>query len=99
MRWLFYIIFVLFRKNAQLESELRDANQKLANSMLCSIAVETDESLKQLQEENRQLRDQLTRSMTSLINTGKVSVLSAERGEIVLVVWSEVYSNYSIYHE
>ena len=89
----------IFRKNAQLESELREANQKLANSMLCSIAVETDESLKQLQEENRQLRDQLTRSMTSLITTGKVSVLSAERGEIVLVVWSDVYSNYSIYHE
>ena len=55
--------------------------------------------MKQLQEENRQLRDQLSMSMTSLINTGKVSVRSADKGDLVLVVWSDLHSNYSVYHE
>jgi len=87
------------RKNAQLESELKDANQKLSNNMFASIAVEAEGSLKQLQEENKLLRDQLSRSMTSLISTGKVSVSSADKGEIVLVAWSDPHSNYAIYHE
>ena len=67
--------------------------------LVCSIAPETEDNLKQLKEENRQLKDQLTRSMTSLISNGKVSVTSAEKGEIVLVVWSDMYTNYAIYHE
>merc|ERR1711962_981532 len=87
------------RKNAQLESELREANQKLTNSMQCSIVPQTEENLKQLQEENRQLKDQLSKSMTSLISTGKVSVMSADKGEIVLLIWSDVHNNYSVYHE
>jgi len=88
------------RKNAQLESELREANQKLKMNMMTSIAtMEPAESLKQLQEENMMLKQQLSRSMTSLITTGKVSVISADKGDIVLVVWSEDHSNYQIYHE
>lgn len=88
------------RKNAQLDSELREANQKLKMSMMTSIAtMEPTESLKQLQEENMMLKQQLSRSMTSLISTGKVSVISADKGDIVLVVWSEEHTNYQIYHE
>jgi len=86
------------RRNAQLESELREANQKLSNNMIASFAVDTTD-LKQLQEENKQLRDQLTKSMTSIITSDKVSVTSADRGEIVLVIWSDLHNNYAIYHE
>merc|ERR1711862_787749 len=69
-----------------------------------SIAAvhDTSESQKQLQtlqEENYLLKQQLSKSMTSMISTGKVSVSSAEKGDIVLVVWSEEHSNYQIYHE
>ena len=67
--------------------------------MQCSIVPQTEENLKQLQEENRQLKDQLSKSMTSLISTGKVSVMSADKGEIVLLIWSDVHANYSVYHE
>merc|ERR1719431_2477743 len=84
------------RKNAQLDSELREANQKLMTSI---ATMEPTESLKQLQEENMMLKQQLSRSMTSLISTGKVSVISADKGDIVLVVWSEEHTNYQIYHE
>eukprot|EP00092_Neocalanus_flemingeri_P034467 GFUD01037478.1.p1 GENE.GFUD01037478.1~~GFUD01037478.1.p1 ORF type:complete len:1402 (+),score=479.73 GFUD01037478.1:84-4289(+) len=88
------------RKNAQLDSELREANQKLKMNMMCSIAtMEPAESLKQLQEENMMLKQQLSRSMTSLISTGKVSVTSADKGDIVLVVWSDEHNNYQVYHE
>ena len=45
------------------------------------------------------MKQQLSKSMTSMISTGKVSVTSAEKGDIVLVVWSEEHSNYQIYHE
>jgi len=88
------------RKNAQLDSELREANQKLKMNMMSSIApMEPPESLKQLQEENIMLKQQLSRSMTSLISTGKVSVNSADKGDIVLVVWSDEHNNYQVYHE
>ena len=72
--------------------------------MVASIAAvhDTSESQRQLQtlqEENFLLKQQLSKSMTSMISTGKVSVTSAEKGDIVLVVWSEEHSNYQIYHE
>ena len=72
--------------------------------MVASIAAVHDNSesqrqLQTLQEENFLLKQQLSKSMTSMISTGKVSVTSAEKGDIVLVVWSEEHSNYQIYHE
>ena len=72
--------------------------------MVASIAAVNDpfESQKQLellQEENLLLKQQLSKSMTSLISNGKVSVTSAEKGDIVLVIWSEEHANYQIYHE
>ena len=72
--------------------------------MVASIAAvhDTSESQKQLQtlqEENFLLKQQLSKSMTSMISTGKVSVTSAEKGDTVLVIWSEEHSNYQIYHE
>ena len=72
--------------------------------MVASIAAvhDTSESQKQLQnlqEENFLLKQQLSKSMTSIISTGKVSVTSAEKGDTVLVIWSEEHSNYQIYHE
>merc|ERR1712226_362790 len=54
---------------------------------------------KQLQEENLLLKQQLTKSMTILITTGKVSVSSCNAGGVVLVIWSEDHTNYQIYHE
>ena len=76
--WRYQVKFSLLchncRKNAQLDSELREANQKLKMNMMTSIAtMEPTESLKQLQEENMLLKQQLSRSMTSLISTGKVN--------------------------
>ena len=32
-------------------------------------------------------------------NNAQVSVVSADKGDIVLVVWSEEHTNYQIYHE
>merc|ERR1711890_202025 len=61
--------------------------------------TDTNELYRQLQEENSQLRAQLTKSMTSLISTGKVSVTSCSPGEVVLVLWNEEHTNYQIYHE
>jgi len=87
------------RKNAQLESELREAEQRMTSSMSCSIAPVREDTVRQLQQENKQLKDQLSKSMTTAINNDKVSITSADRGDIVLVVWSEAHSNYSIYQE
>merc|ERR1711915_154598 len=92
------------RKNAQLESEMKEAQQKLTNQMACSIAavhdpLESQRQLQTLQEENLMLKQQLSKSVTSLISHGKVSVTSADKGDIVLVVWSDEHSNYQIYHE
>merc|ERR1719239_1635697 len=93
----------VMRKNAQLESEVKEAQQRAARNMVTSFAPvtesETSELYRQLQEENSQLRAQLTKSMTSLINTGKVSVSSCSPGEVVLVLWSDEHTNYQIYHE
>ena len=88
------------RKNTQLESELSEAQQKLKAGMSCSVMpVEAGESVKQLQEENVKLRQELTRSASSLISCGRVSVRSADKADLVLVVWSDEFSNYQIYHE
>ena len=88
------------RKNTQLESELSEAQQKLKAGMSCSVMpVEAGESVKQLQEENVKLRQELTRSASSLVSCGRVSVRSADKGDLVLVVWSDEFSNYQIYHE
>jgi len=93
----------VMRKNAQLESEVKEAQQRAARNMTTSFApvpeTDTNELYRQLQEENSQLRAQLTRSMTSLISTGKVSVSSCSPGEVVLVLWSDEHTNYQIYHE
>merc|ERR1712107_426829 len=74
----------VMRKNAQLESEVKEAQQRAARNMTTSFApvpeTDTNELYRQLQEENSQLRAQLTRSMTSLISTGKVSVSSCSLG-------------------
>merc|ERR1711953_217540 len=55
--------------------------------------------VKQLQEENLRLKQELSRSANSLISAGRVSVTTADRGDLVLVIWSEEFSNYQIYHE
>ena len=65
------------RKNAQLDSELREANQKISSQMVTSFAAVSDpaESCRQLQtlqEENFALKQQLSKSVTSLISHGKV---------------------------
>ena len=88
------------RNNAQLESELSEAQNKLKQQMTCSVMpVEASESVKQLQEENLKLKQELSRSASSLISGGRVSVTSADRGDLVLVIWSEEFSNYQIYQE
>ena len=66
---------VVMRKNAQLESEVKEAQQRAARNMVTSFAPVTEldgAELSRLQQENDQLRAQLTKSMTSLITTGKV---------------------------
>ena len=88
------------RNNAQLESELSEAQNKLKQQMTCSVVpVEPSESVKQLQEENLRLKQELSRSANSLISAGRVSVTTADRGDLVLVIWSEEFSNYQIYQE
>ena len=88
------------RTNAQLESELSEAQNKLKQQMTCSVMpVEASESVKQLQEENQKLKQELSRSASSLVSGGRVSVTSADRGDLVLVIWSEEFSNYQIYQE
>jgi len=88
------------RNNAQLESELSEAQNKLKQQMTCSVMpVEASESVKQLQEENLKLKQELSRSASSLISGGRVSVTSADRGDLVLVIWSEEFTNYTIYQE
>ena len=78
------------RNNAQLESELSEAQNKLKQQMTCSVMpVEASESVKQLQEENLKLKQELSRSASSLISGGRVSVTSADRGN--LVIWSEEF--------
>ena len=67
------------RNNAQLESELSEAQNKLKQQMTCSVMpVEASESVKQLQEENLKLKQELSRSASSLISGGRVSVTSAD---------------------
>jgi hypothetical protein len=35
------------------------------------------------------LKEQLSKSMTSLVKSGRVSVTSVDRGDTVMVVWNE----------
>ena len=79
--------------------ELMDILQMVASIAAVHDSSESQRQLQTLQEENFLLKQQLSKSMTSMISTGKVSVTSAEKGDIVLVVWSEEHSNYQIYHE
>ncbi|XP_054281872.1 RB1-inducible coiled-coil protein 1 isoform X3 [Macrosteles quadrilineatus] len=46
-----------------------------------------------------QIKDKLTKSTTSLIQQGKVSVGSCNIGETVLVVWDDSYQSYMILQE
>ena len=66
---------VVMRKNAQLESEVKEAQQRASRNMVTSFAPVTEldgAELSRLQQENEQLRAELTKSMTTLITTGKV---------------------------
>ena len=76
-----------------------DIVQMVASITAVHDTSESQKQLQTLQEENFLLKQQLSKSMTSMISTGKVSVTSAEKGDTVLVIWSEEHSNYQIYHE
>ena len=78
---------------------MKELTQKLSLEMTSVAAIESEGGLKQLKEENLLLREQLSRSMTSVISSEKVNVNSAEKGDIVLVVWSNAHFNYVIYNE
>ncbi len=98
----------LGQKNTRLEAELKEAKQKLEQAMACSVMTlgggsnpggASDPDLHRLQKENAHLKEQLSKSMLALVSSGKVSVTSVDRGDIVMVMWSEDHNNFSIYTE
>lgn len=93
----------LSRRNTQLDDELQEARQKLEQAMASSVmalgSAGQDQDVMRLQKENAQLKEQLTKSMMALVSSGKVSVTSVDRGDIVMVVWNEDHHNFCVYTE
>ncbi|XP_069193835.1 RB1-inducible coiled-coil protein 1 isoform X1 [Procambarus clarkii] len=59
-------------------------------------SLSANEDVRKLQQENQELRDKLTRSATSLVERGKISVHSCQAGEAVLLVWDEHHLHYRV---
>ncbi|GLG97011.1 Uncharacterized protein GBIM_03857 [Gryllus bimaculatus] len=60
-------------------------------------ATSPDPASRNLHEDR--LRDKLSQSTTTLIQQGKISIMSCNIGDAVLVVWDEEHQNYTILQE
>ncbi|XP_063594910.1 RB1-inducible coiled-coil protein 1-like [Penaeus indicus] len=60
--------------------------------------ITSSEDVKKLQQENQELRDKLeqSRSATSLVERGKISIHSCQPGEAVLLVWDDIHLHYRV---
>ncbi|XP_071549123.1 RB1-inducible coiled-coil protein 1 isoform X2 [Panulirus ornatus] len=67
-----------------------------ASASTPSGPLSTNEDVRKLQQENQELRDKLTRSATSLVERGKISVHSCQAGEAVLLVWDDHHVHYRV---
>ncbi|PNF24637.1 hypothetical protein B7P43_G00746 [Cryptotermes secundus] len=95
---------------ACLQAQLAEERERKAAEMNTSVAVvqestssrdaatSPEPSQRGLQEEHP-FREKLTRSTTSLIQQGKISIVSCNVGDAVLVVWDEEHRNYTILQE
>ena len=53
----------------------------------------------QLERERQSMRDEMTRSVSQLLESSQVVTNSVESKDVVLVVWSPRHNHYQIYHE
>lgn len=95
----------LERAKEKLERELIEARQQTSlthKDMSTSVAlVDTDSRNRDAATspdpvKKPYIREKLTKSTTSLINQGKLSIGSCNIGDTVLVVWDDTFSNYKI---
>lgn len=97
------------RKNEALEAELEKVRKLLEQNMTSSVmpANRSYESLRQgsstdlreLERENKRLKDKLTSSMHALVKEAKVTVTGVGKDDLVLVVWAEEHGHYAVYVE
>lgn len=59
-------------------------------------ATSTERSRRELSSSSRSIREKLTKSTTSLMQQGKISVASCNVGDPVLVIWDQVHRNYML---
>ena len=101
-------VALLKTRNEKLELELSEMKHAMEASMIQSTipisetstgGPASQASVLKLREENQLLKEQLTKSMTHIVNSGKISVINLEVGDIVLVFYSEEHQQYMIYTE
>ena len=87
----------------ELSSEMKQAMEMSMNASTIAInefpMSSSCSEVQKLRLENQLLKEQLTRSMTSIVNSGKISVVNLEVGDIVLVFFNEEHGQYMIYTE
>lgn len=91
----------LRQMNSKLERDLSDLRSVIMEESVMQVRESASSSdLSKLQQENRDLKDQLlSQSLTSLVSSGSVNVNSLKEGDRVVVVWSETHRHYTIYNE
>ncbi|CAL4073795.1 unnamed protein product [Meganyctiphanes norvegica] len=75
----------------------QDLNASFTEGAVGGVQVPTSpESVRKLQLENQELRDKLSRSTSSLVERGRISISSCVQGEAVLLVWDEIHLHYRV---
>ncbi|KAK3908461.1 RB1-inducible coiled-coil protein 1 [Frankliniella fusca] len=95
-------LWQLQERISQLESELTLARNQIS-AMGTSVAVVAPENITSCDAatspEPLSLKKNLTYSANSLLQQGKISILTCVPGDIVLVVWNDTHQNYVILQE
>lgn len=99
---LFEKVETLEREKCQLEAELsmeRSRRLTVQTSQDMSASVAVYEGKVDAATSPKKHRDKLTRSQTSLVKCGKLSIDTCNKGDNVLVVWDKEHQKYMILQE
>ncbi|KAJ9589364.1 hypothetical protein L9F63_017416, partial [Diploptera punctata] len=94
----------------RLQAQLAEEREKKVTEMNTSVAVVQESTssrdaatspdpIHRTLQDDHPFREKLTRSTTSLIQQGKISIVSCNIGDSILVVWDEEHRNYTILQE
>ncbi|XP_069936715.1 RB1-inducible coiled-coil protein 1-like [Cherax quadricarinatus] len=87
---------VAAERPTDLSMSFTDAGAAATATTSPSAPVSTNDDIRKLQQENQELRDKLSRSATSLVERGKISIHSCQAGEAVLLVWDDNHHHYRV---